>query len=577
MRNLRRMARPGSIRQRFILLSILISFVPMIGISAVSTYIYTNATKNYVTSAMQDLLTSIDSNMNIMFSDVKDMVNIVSTLDVVQNFSYSSDPSKWDLMKLMGSFTINKKYIKTILISNKQTMYYLDKHSEKYFSSNSVTYTYRQEYIAKINEWFNDIQTNNTTGQWLDGKKLALDDNAIFYGSAYKNMNTMDYIGMIVIGIDKDIFERLYENIISSENNIVIMNNDTILYSTIGGLSQDPQMTRGFMDQVNGGGHRTSTLYLGDKTYMYDVKTNDVTGWKIVSLVDTTTLNSKNRSVGIMTGVLILLSLIVTIGTVLLSSEKITRQIKLLTLAMSKFGKMEELDFEFDERDEVGKIGSEFQRVVADNKTLTSNLYNAIIKQKEAELQALQSQINPHFLYNTLNSIYLMAEKNKAKNISIMVLNLSKIFRFALNRGESFTIIKDEIKHVHSYLEIQRIRYEDKINVRMEIDEHLQYKKMVKFIIQPLVENAIYHGLEPKEEPGNITISGFMRNGAIVFVIKDDGIGFDSEAVLTEGRGIGIRNVDERIKLYYGDQYGLHIDSRLGVGTEITVTLKDIN
>ncbi|WP_424766433.1 cache domain-containing sensor histidine kinase [Paenibacillus sp. sgz302251] len=577
MKKLKLFPFPDTIKQRFILISILVSFIPMVMISIYSTYTYSNTTNDYVSSARQDLLNSIDSNLNIMFGDVKDMVNIVSTLDVVQNISDTKDPSKWDLMKLMGSFTINKEYIKTILISNRSTMYYLDRKTIQLFSSKSVIHTYHQDFFEKINDWFKDIEENNTTGQWLDGKNVGLDnnENAIFYGRAFKNMNTMDYIGMIVIGIDKNIFERLNVNMDSSDYSFAIMNQDNILYSSIPGLSADPTAAETLTRQINSGKVNDS-FHLGSNEYTYSVKTNEVTNWKIVSLVNTNTLHAKNKSVMFITVTLILLSLTLTISFIILSSEKITRQIKLLKLAIGKLSKMEEIDFEFDEKDEVGIIGAEFQKVVNENKALTSNLYNAIIKQKEAELMALQAQINPHFLYNTLNSIYLMAERIGAKNISTMTMNLSKIFKFALNRGDSFTIIKNEIKNVESYLEIQKIRYEEKINVHIDIREDILYKKMIKFIIQPLVENAIYHGLEQKDEPGNIYIRGYLQDENIFLVIEDDGIGFDRESVITEGRGIGIRNVDERIKLYYGDGYGLQIDSVIGVGTKITVVLKDM-
>jgi two-component system sensor histidine kinase YesM len=567
---------PNTIKQRFILISILVSFVPLITISIFSTYIFTNTTNNYVTNARHDLLNSVGTNLNIMFGDVKDMVNIVSTLDVVQNISESKDSSQWDLMKLMGNFTINKKYIKTILISNQRTMYYLDRNANRMFSSDTVTYTYNHVFFDKINDWFNDIQEKNTTGQWLDGKKMDVNDNAVFYGRAFKNMNTMDYIGMIVIGIDKNIFETL-DNKKRSEYNIVIINQDNILYSSNKTLIANPDESKLFISQINNSdAKRENTLRLEKAKYVYTIQTNEQTNWKIVCIVNTDILTSKNKTVMLITVLLILLSLVITIGCVILSSEKITRQIRLLTLAIGKFGRMEEIDFEFNEKDEVGKIGREFQKVVTENRGLTSNLYNAIIKQKEAELMALQAQINPHFLNNTLNSIYLMAEKIQAKNISKMVLNLSKIFKFALNQGDSFTIIKNEIKHIESYLEIQQIRYEDKINVHIEIDEEILYKKMIKFIIQPLVENAIYHGLERKEGCGSLYIYGYMRDDNIILVIKDDGIGFDSESVLSEGPGIGMKNVDERIKLYYGNSYGLKIDSQVGSGTEVTIILKDI-
>jgi two-component system sensor histidine kinase YesM len=569
---------PRTIRNRFILIAVTVSFVPLMIISIYSTYTYTNATKKYVTNAMEDLQNSIDTNLNIMFGDVKDMVNIVSTMDVVQNISNETDPSKWDLMRLMGNFTINKKYINTILISNRHTMYYLTKNSGKMDSVNLITYTYRQDFFQSVDDWFSDIQRHNTMGQWLDGSKIPLGSNAILYGQAFKNMNTMDYIGMIVIGIDRNIFESLKSNMNTSEYHIVILNQEALLYSSLPELGPESETTVPFINRINSSpGSSVDTIQVNDGDYMYSVKINELTGWKIVCLVNKSALISKNYSVTAITVAMIVLSLFFSVGFIILSSDKITRQIQLLTLAIEKFGKMEDIDFTFDENDEVGRIGAEFQRVVRENKALTSNLYNAIIKQKESELMALQSQINPHFLYNTLNSIYLMAEKIQAQNISMMVMNLSKIFKFALNRGDSFTIVKNEIKHVECYLEIQKVRYGDKINVHIEIEEEMLYKKMIKFILQPLVENAIYHGLEPKEENGNLYISGYLRDNRMIFVIRDDGIGFDSEVVLSDGRGIGIRNVDERIKLYYGSDYGLQIESKIGVGTQITITLENMN
>jgi two-component system sensor histidine kinase YesM len=226
----------------------------------------------------------------------------------------------------------------------------------------------------------------------------------------------------------------------------------------------------------------------------------------------------------------------------------------------------------FDTEDEVGKIGDQFIDLYNRNNELTIELYEAKIKEKEAELRALQSHINPHFLYNTLNSIYWMAEKAKMKSIAKMAVHLANIFKLTLNDGEYITTVKNEVNQVKSYLDIQNIRYDNRIQYKINVNEDLYETRIIKLLLQPLVENAVYHGLEMKPGTWEIIINGKQEGNSILFEVIDNGTGFDVNSVLQNKTGYALKNINERIRLQYGPGFGLTIQSAAGKGT--TVLLK---
>lgn len=236
--------------------------------------------------------------------------------------------------------------------------------------------------------------------------------------------------------------------------------------------------------------------------------------------------------------------------------------------------KREKLDtISFDPEDEVGKIGHQFISLYNRNNELMVELYESQIKEKEAELKTLQSHINPHFLYNTLNSIFWMAEKAKMKPIAKMAIHLANIFKLTLNDGEYITSVKNEIDQVKSYLDIQNIRYDNRIQYQINVDENLYDERIIKLLLQPLVENAVYHGLEMKPGGWEIIINGKQENHSLVFEVIDNGIGFDRNVVLKQRTGYALKNINERIRLQYGPGYGLTIHSEEGQGTTVSLRI----
>lgn len=208
------------------------------------------------------------------------------------------------------------------------------------------------------------------------------------------------------------------------------------------------------------------------------------------------------------------------------------------------------------------------------------------IRLRKAEFELLQAQINPHFLYNTLDTIVWLAEAGDQKRVVSMVGNLSDFFRTSLNQGKDIISIREELAHVRSYLEIQQVRYQDILRYEITVPEDLYEYKIPKITIQPLVENALYHGIKNKRGQGTITVSGKRNENGFVLYVRDNGIGMTQERLKEVRAGIqklsytgkeiyGLYNVNERIRLNFGETYGISIESTYGEGTCVSISLPE--
>ncbi len=242
--------------------------------------------------------------------------------------------------------------------------------------------------------------------------------------------------------------------------------------------------------------------------------------------------------------------------------------------------------------DEITELGMSFNIMIGKIRELLDAKINEQENLKKAELRALQAQINPHFLYNTLDTIVWMAEANKTADVIEIVRALSSFFRIALSKGKDWISIRQEIEHVASYLTIQKMRYRDILDYKIEIDEDILDGTILKLTVQPLVENALYHGIKNKRNGGAITVRARRTDHDLILLeVHDDGVGFtpyklariqadmdsDSDAITLKDGGFGLENVNKRIKLFYGKQYGLTVDSQYQEGTRVTlaIPLKD--
>jgi len=232
--------------------------------------------------------------------------------------------------------------------------------------------------------------------------------------------------------------------------------------------------------------------------------------------------------------------------------------------------------------DELSDLAEDFNVMVVDIKKLMHKVYQQQKEERQRELQVLQSQINPHFLYNTLDTLQWKALEHGAHELSDLIVSLSSFFRISLSKGKEFITLEKELEHVKNYLVIQQFRYRDILEYNIDCDTELFKCSLPKILIQPLVENAIYHGIKPKLGNGAIRISVFEEDDILKIVVKDDGVGMNKEKLNQiknnldkhyTGNNYGLYNVSRRIFLNFGEDYGLDIDSEENAGTTVTVRL----
>ncbi|MFC4322503.1 cache domain-containing sensor histidine kinase [Litchfieldia salsa] len=280
------------------------------------------------------------------------------------------------------------------------------------------------------------------------------------------------------------------------------------------------------------------------------------------------------------------------IGASYYLSYSMSRPIRQLNAFMNKAESGDLLiRYKGDREDEIGMLGRSFNTMLAQINKLISLTEIQERQKREAELRALQAHIKPHFLYNTLDTINWMARKKGALEVADVVESLSQLFRIGLSKGSDMITLENEIEHIFSYLKIQKARYKDKLMFDLNIDTNLNSVTVLKLVLQPVVENAIYHGIKERRGPGHIEIIGKEENGDLVLYVKDDGVGIPEEKLIKlnenlatdfnnieESRnmnkiGYGIMNVQARIKLTFGEPYGLYITSEQGKGTTVKILL----
>lgn len=243
-----------------------------------------------------------------------------------------------------------------------------------------------------------------------------------------------------------------------------------------------------------------------------------------------------------------------------------------------------------DTTDELAILGQSFNDMAGQIGDLVEDVKGEQEKLRSIELQLLQEQINPHFLYNTLDTITWLSEMGENEQVINMVTALSDFFRTGLSNGQPIVTIRDEIKHVNGYLQIQQFRYQDILEYEVAVGEEILDYKIPKLTLQPLVENALYHGIKLKRGKGKITVTGEMSGDTILLSVKDDGIGIEPETLIKlhkmldgesfageDGHGFGLNNVLQRIQLTYGNSFGMEITSEIGVGTEIKVIIPTVS
>ena len=323
-----------------------------------------------------------------------------------------------------------------------------------------------------------------------------------------------------------------------------------------------------------------------DDTVIYSLSTVEGSGWRVVGVSYVDELVNQNvREMIQLSGVMALVILAAALFTSWLLSHLLGRPLLGLTSAMGRF----ESDADHFTYQPVGgtrevrELSDSFGHMVVRIQQLMSTVRQEEVNLRKTELKALQAQINPHFLYNTLDSIAWMCEQGRSADAVNMVHALARLFRISISRGHELIPIARELEHAESYLQIQKFRYKNQFTYEFQADPACLDYYCNKITLQPIIENAINHGLDLMVDEGQITVQVCQEGEDILFRVRDNGVGMSREQVDAilhhspgDRTGIGIKNVDDRLKIYFGKEYGLRITSELDVGTCVEIRMPKI-
>lgn len=393
-------------------------------------------------------------------------------------------------------------------------------------------------------------------------------------------------VGVLLVNTNIDYLRNICNNMkISSGQRIIITHNNYTIYDSI----EDNMGKEAIQDISNINWSDTSTdsiktLSIDGKKLFASSITSDTNGWRLISLVPADELFKDLNEVQNMYIIFTTIIIIITTILIFLISRQIANPIKKLVALMSL---TEDGDFDvnidINSKDEIGMLADSFNSMIEKINNLIHEVYINKIKQGELEIQMLQSQINPHFIYNTLESISMMATINDDDTTSDMASALGSILRYGISNYNTEVLVTDEINNLEQYILLQDIRFNRIYTISVNINSNVESLSIIKLILQPIVENAIYHGMKYVRSNGKIDVIGNKDGEILNFYVIDNGKGMDSKQTeLLNGyindqnnsfKSIGLKNVNKRIKLRYGENYGLFISSDVEFGTNVHVKL----
>lgn len=389
---------------------------------------------------------------------------------------------------------------------------------------------------------------------------LAVGSKAGFCYAKYMiNPSDGEGMGYMVVGLSQKLLGKSFVmgNEGFNSSNFMVLDEDGELIYFVGNEERKTAIMEAFSNPEK------------NSLYLFSSVTNYTTGWSIVNVVEKNELSEESKGIRLISFLVAGCVLVVGFIMARIISRTISQPLKQLENTIAQVGEGERHITEEFDYSEVGRIGQKFKEMVNTNLELSEHLMAVKLNEREAELLLLQSQINPHFLYNTLDSLYFVAIMHGDDQMAEMVEALSDNFKLALNNGNKYIKVADSVKWMQGYMKLQNMRYNNRFELFVDISREILQRETITFIFQPFIENAMYHGLEPKIGKGKISLRGWQEQNDMIFTIEDDGVGIDDMSRLENG--YGVRNVIERIKLNYGEKYGVTFESSPGKGTKVTI------
>lgn len=573
-----------SLRTRMLLSNIVVALIPFLMFSIVSGSIFLDHAQKTAEEHSVQLIHQVSNSMDVYVETIEKMVNYIQLeLQDTPFFTMESEgASGWDsetayIRSVLENVANSHREVAGIFIATKEDLYVstgMSRISRDPFQN--------ERWYREASENPEEIQLISVvTGRNIVTNRSYSIDDVFSLAKAVQDPETGEVLGVILLDIRHDIIQSSINGVTIGEKGFVFVmdQEDNIVYTPVNGIVYrvNPKWVKAMEPmsvQIQGG------------SYQIRSELSPYTGWRTVGVFSMDEVMSSVNTIVYILFTCVIISLVLVVIVSFKFSRTLTNPIFKLKRLMKQAESGDlTVRFNFQHNDEIGELGQSFNHMIARIDQLIQMVYVEQENKRTAEMKSLQEQIKPHFLYNTLDTISWMARDYDAEDIVRLVDALTNMFRIGLSHGKDIITVKEEITHVSNYLYIQKIRYKDKLNYVIHVDESLYAIEVPKLILQPLVENAIYHGVKAKRGGGTITITGVPEGENLVFTVQDDGAGMLQEkveelnrrmserSVLDEKKSFGLFYIRERIQLCYGKGYGVHVESALGEGTRVTITL----
>ena len=541
-------------RHKLTILLVMTALVPM---TVLSLYSHGRQSTMIRSSDMEDMQAAIEQTKESIDSQTAVYSSLLNYL------TYSPDISEIIKEKSIDNYAAYEKYnqIADPLLSVPKSYHDAINRIQLFAESIQVEHEYTLVPLAKMQEeWWSSKLEDDVRIQWL----VNLEHKEVAAVRMIYDEQTLDAAICIVLDYDK-IFQPL-TNILNKENGGMVTDEaGRILYNKSD--LEDVKLEKS--------DDRDTALEKIDQECDYTMAESEENNWNFYLYKSQRTISGSVRRLLLEEMLLMAVCCLITLALGLSFSRIFTRKIEELTRNMDQVNHgSREVTVSSDSEDEVGILINSFRRMMDEINRLIDEVYVNKIALKEYELKALQAQINPHFLYNTLSMMNWMAIRSGQMEISKVTLALSTFYRTALSKGEDMVTVETCIRNMEAYLEIQLTMHDHNFTVEWETDPDIKNEKMPKLLLQPVVENAIEHGIDEKEEGDKKLFLSFKGQGDDVeIIVRDNGTGMEQEKAETlvtyQAKGYGLKNVNDRIRLLYGESYGIQIYSAPGEGTNV--------
>lgn len=578
-----------SIRQKMLFYFI---FLLVPALAALGTFSYLRAQRaimDNVSKYVTDMLKQTSNTIDCYFQEADNLVASIIFDRAIRESMYESQKGEYELAKasyninqLLMGMTYPRKYAKQF--------YIVDRKGVIFSSNNNVNID-----LLKQQSWFEKVYTGkvkklivppHNSEEYTQGQVIINIGMVVTVLREYNDIERNKTLGVIALDLDYNVIKQNFQNLnVEKDNGDILLTDETgtiVYYKDISRIGMKADWLN--FEKISSQDQGSYTCQINGENTLVVYTTSSLTHCKTIEAIPVKSLMKYAADVKSDTVIIGLVCILLSIFFAFIVSYSISSPVHKLKRKMKlvEEGNLD-VNMEVTSNDEVGQLTHSFNQMVREIKSLIDKIYEKEKEKRQIELQMLQQQINPHFLYNTLDSINWMARMQNASNISSSITALIKLLRMSIHNGDDFNTIRDEMECLHNYVEIQKFRYSDKLEVRFDIAEEIMDYRILKLLLQPLLENAIFHGLDSDQDTGIIKLSGRLCPEYIEICVEDYGKGMTPEEIekvihsapqrSKSFSGIGIANIIQRIKLYYGENYGLSYESEPGKGLKAKLVI----